>query len=137
MTVKSMTLAEAIAFTGREVYDYLDREELVPVVGEDGGTQGDVSIRFQPQAKAATTPLPKEGVIVVSGENGHTHTLAGGGFFDRNESGRSMVVGTLSVPEGATVILDHMEHGDLLIAPGTYAIGSQREYAGEWHRVAD
>ena len=42
-----------------------------------------------------------------------------------------------TVPEGVDVLLSHQEHGALLLSPGTYRIGTQREFAGEWRAVAD
>ena len=41
------------------------------------------------------------------------------------------------MPDGSTAVLAHPEHGFLEIAPGTYRVGRQREYAGEWAYVAD
>lgn len=130
----SMTLENAISLTGQEVLEYLDRQAEVPLVTRVA-CQGDVSILRQAGVKAAATPIPATGVVVASGREGHNHTLFGGGFFDRRESG--VVVGTLTVPAGATVLLSHEEHGALQLAPGTYRIGRQREQADEIALVAD
>jgi hypothetical protein len=132
--VRSMTLSEAIELTGKDVYDYLDREADVPVV-TTAGAQGDVSI-LRVTTSAATTPMPAAGVVVVQGESGHTHSLHGAGFFDRVTSA-DLRVGKLTVPDGVDVLMSHPEHGAILIAPGTYEIGRQREYRGEWALVAD
>ena len=48
-----------------------------------------------------------------------------------------LVLGVLTVPGGTRAVLAHPEHGFLEIDPGTYQIGRQREYAGEWRMVAD
>lgn len=118
-------------------YEWLDRQADVPVV-TTAACQGDVSI-LRVTTKPASTPIPAGGVIVVQSEQGgHTHSLHGAGMFDRAKtSPRSLSVGTLTVPDGTDVIMSHPEHGALLFAPGTYQIGSQREYAGEWRAVAD
>ncbi|NNG36913.1 hypothetical protein [Nakamurella aerolata] len=101
--------------------------------------QGDVTIVSTKhlRLKEATTPLPREGVVVMQAERGgHTHTLHGEGcLYDTIET--DLHIGTLTVPEGREALLTHQEHGALLIGPGSYRIGGQREYAGEWRRVAD
>jgi hypothetical protein len=130
----SMTLEAAVALTGQDFLDHLDRQAHVPLVTRVA-CQGDVSILRQAGVKAATTAIPAAGVVVASGREGHNHTLFGGGFFDRRESG--VVVGTLTVPEGVTVLLSHEEHGALQVAAGTYRVGRQREQAAEIALVAD
>lgn len=135
--MKTLTLTEAQEISGTAFYDYLDAEAEIPTV-TSAACQGDVSI-LKVTTKAATMPIPKVGVVVAqSGQGGHAHTLTGPGMFDR-ASGRSgaLVVGTLTVPAESEVLLTHPEHGAYLIAPGTYQIGTQREYAGEWRAVAD
>lgn len=133
--MRTMTLAQAIKATGKDVYDYLDRQAEVPTVTR-AACQGDVSI-LRVTTTPATTPMPTEGVIVIEGETGHTHSLHGAGLFDRATNRDNLTVGTLTVPEGVDVLMSHQEHGALLIAPGTYRIGRQREYQGEWALVAD
>jgi hypothetical protein len=133
--MRTMTLAQAIQTTGKDVYDWLDRDAEVPTVTK-AGIQGDVSI-LAVTTKAATKPMPATGVIVIEGETGHTHSLHGAGFFDRATSSDGLTVGVLTVPDGVDVLMSHQEHGALLIAPGTYRIGRQREFAGEWRQVAD
>lgn len=131
----SMTLTEAQQLSGTEFYDYLDAEATIPVV-TTAACQGDVSI-LRVTTPPATTVMPKTGVVVAqSGQGGHAHTLTGPGMFDRAQAG-SLVVGTLTVPADGEVLMTHPEHGAFLIAPGTYRIGTQREYAGEWRAVAD
>ena len=133
--MKSMTLQEAIAVTGKDVYEWLDREAEVPAVSH-AACQGHVSI-LRVTTRVASTPIPSTGVVVVQAEaGGHTHSLYGAGFFDR-AVGDGLTVGTLTVPMDTDVLLSHPEHGALLFAPGTYRIGRQREYAGEWRTVAD
>lgn len=130
----SMTLTEAQQISGTEFYDYLDAEAAIPTV-TTAACQGDVSI-LRVTTGPATTPMPKTGVVVAqSGQGGHAHTLTGPGLFDRKDQG--LVVGTLTVPQDGEVLMTHPEHGAFLIAPGTYRIGTQREFAGEWRAVAD
>lgn len=129
------TLADAIAHTGTDVLDYLDRQAAVPVV-TTAAMQGDVSI-LRVTTAAATTPLGSY-LPVVRGENGgNTHALHADGecYYDAREN--DLTLGTLTVTEGSSALLSHPEHGYLSIAPGTYQIGRQREYAGEWRIVAD
>jgi hypothetical protein len=135
-SARTMTLAQAIEATGKDVYEWLDRAAQIPAVAT-AGCQGDVSI-LRVTTAPATTPIPRAGVIVVEGETGHTHSVHGPGMFDRSSGGSDgLTVGTLTVPDGADVLMSHQEHGALLIAPGTYRVGRQREFAGEWRQVAD
>ena len=131
------TLADIEQATGVTVFDYLARDAEVPVITV-AACQGDVSVRRVEQT-AATTPLPKTGVPVVRGEaGGNTHSLHGAGVFftPSGGSGGELVLGILTVPDGCEAILAHPEHGFLAIAPGTFEVGRQREFAGEWRLVA-
>lgn len=136
----TMTLHEAIDLTGTEVLDYLDREAAVPTV-TTAACQGDVSIFRRDNINPATTPMPKAVTVVRSESSSNTHVLHPDGacFFDYNEksSVRDLTLGVLTVPAGSKAILAHQEHGMLSIEPGTYRIGRQREFAGEWAFVAD
>ena len=133
-TIDSMT-----ARTGVAVLDHIDPSAEVPVVSV-AAAQGDVSI-LRVTTRPATTPMPAR-VDVVRGEaGGNTHSLhpSGDCFWDAAtaRSVADLTLGTLTVPEGSTAVLAHPEHGFLELAPGTYRIGRQREYAGEWAYVAD
>lgn len=132
-----MLVHEAVKAHGVEVFDWLARDAEIPVV-TTAACQGDVSV-LKVTTKPATTPIPEAGVAVVRGENGgNTHSLHGNGFFDfAKTSAESLKLGTLTVPDGSTVVLAHPEHGFMEIAPGTYQVGRQREWAGEWRQVAD
>jgi hypothetical protein len=135
------TLAEIERTTGVAVFDYLARDADVPVV-TTAACQGDVSL-LRVTTRAATTPLPQAGYPVVRGEaGGNTHSLhaepGAGVCFDPNTGNSDeLVLGHLTVPEGARAVLAHPEHGFLEIDPGTYRVGRQREWAGEWRMVAD
>ena len=133
-TIDSMTTR-----TGVTVLDHIDPSADVPVVSV-AAAQGDVSI-LRVTTRPATTPMPAR-VDVVRGEaGGNTHSLhpSGDCFWDAAtaRSVADLTLGTLTVPEGSTAVLAHPEHGFLALAPGTYRIGRQREYAGEWAYVAD
>lgn len=134
-----MIVKDAIAATGTEVLDYLDREAQIPTV-TTAACQGDVSI-VRVTARPAATPVPVPGVAVVRGESGgNTHSLHGDGpiLFDPDGFARpSTLLGILTVPEGSTALLAHPEHGFLRILPGTFRIGRQREQADEIALVAD
>lgn len=134
-----MIVKEATKKYGVEILDHLDREVQVPVV-TTAACQGDVSI-LRVTKDAATTPVTAAGFAVVRGENGgNTHSLHGDGpvFFDpAPQRDGDLVLGRLTVPDGSEAVMAHPEHGFLSIAPGTYEIGRQREYAGEWRMVAD
>jgi hypothetical protein len=131
------TLADLIATHGTDVLDHLDRQVTVQVLTAPQ-CQGDVSI-LPVTTKPAATPIPAAGVPVVRGENGgNTHSLHGAGFFDPAEPrDGSLVLGTLTVPADAEVFMAHPEHGYMGFGAGTYQIGRQREFAGEWRMVAD
>lgn len=134
----TLTLADIETRYGFEALDYLDRDAALPVITKAApACQGDISFLPVTTTKAAT-PIPRTGVVVATGQGGHDHTLMPGGFFDpasRREG--SVVIGTLTVPAGAEVVLTHPEHGGFVITEGTYRVGGQREYAGEWRSVAD
>lgn len=132
------TLADIEQTTGVTVFDYLARDAEVPVVTV-AACQGDVSVRRIDGQAPASVPLPKAGFPVVRGEaGGNTHSLHGDALFDPSD-GRDgdLLLGVLTVPDGREAVLAHPEHGFLSIAPGTWEIGRQREWAGEWRLVAD
>jgi hypothetical protein len=134
-----MLVKDAVSKYGIDVLAHLDREVSVPMV-TSAACQGDVSI-LRVTKQPASTPVPAAGYPVVRGENGgNTHSLHGDGpvFYDGvPERDGSLLLGRLTVPEGSAAVLAHPEHGFLAVAPGTYDIGRQREYAGEWRMVAD
>jgi hypothetical protein len=134
-----MRVLEAINRFDVEILDHLDREVEVPTVTNQA-CQGDVSI-LRITTSDATTPVPAQGIAVVRGENGgNTHSLHGNGpiYFDTpaRDAGE-LALGTLTVPAESEAVMAHPEHGFLAITPGTYRIGRQREWAGEWRMVAD
>lgn len=134
------TLAHAITHTGVDVLDHLDRDADIPTV-TGVACQGDVSIVRDYKRAPATEPIPAS-VAVVRGESGgNTHSLHPVGPCawapSQSSSPTDLTLGTLTVPAGSQALMLHPEHGALLIDQGTYRIGRQREYAGEWAYVAD
>ena len=100
--------------------------------------QGDLLIIPAP-AHTGGKPLDR-GVEVVRSEAGsNTHCLHGDGqWLESTSAATALVQGWLLVPEGGECYLIHSEeHNAIGIAPGSYEIRRQREYAGEWRRVAD
>lgn len=83
------------------------------------------------------------GVTVVRAESNtaNTHTLHGDGMWEPNPRAAredELVQGWLTVPDGGEAFLIHSEeHNAIGIGAGTYEIRRQREYQGEWRRVAD
>ena len=135
----TITLQQAVAATGITIHDYLDHTAEVPRI-DRSAAQGDVSV-LRVTTAPATTPMPAAVVLVRSEATTHTHTLHPSGpcFYDpsASSSATDLVLGTLTVPDGSTALLIHQEHAAIEILPGTYRIGRQREYAGEWSLVAD
>jgi len=130
------TLAELTSAYGVDVLEHLDRQADIPVLSGPQ-IQGDVSI-LPVTTGPAVTPIPPGGVVVATGREGHDHRLLPGGLFDfAPRRAGSLVIGTLTVPEGAEQYMAHDQHGYMGFAPGTYQVGGQREYAGEWQAVAD
>jgi hypothetical protein len=139
MTIK--TLAHAEQHYGVTHHDYLDKSAEIPVV-DRVAFQGDVGIVRRDDDTPASTPIPASGFPVVRGENGgNTHGLYGAGFFTpsalASQDPNDLLLGTLTVPAGAQVLLSHPEHGGLLIAAGTYRILRQREQADVARFVED
>jgi len=141
MQNNTLTIGEAITRFGVQVDEHLSREATIPVL-TGCQAQGDTLILPAPDQAPATTPIPAMGVPVVKGEvGGNTHLLLPGGFFDAAPQARtedaSLVLGTLTVPQGATVYQAHQEHGFLGIGAGTYGISRQREQADIVRMVQD
>lgn len=136
-------LSELERMTNLRALDHLDRDAALPIV-TTAACQGDVSI-LRVTTSPATTALPQAGFPVVRGEaGGNTHSLHAarghGVCFDPStgsEASQGLTLGTLTVPGGEQAFLLHPEHGGMAIAPGTYRIGRQREFQGEWQMVAD
>lgn len=102
--------------------------------------QGDVLVLAVDPSAEVGEPIGK-GVTVVRAEtnSANTHTLHGDGLWlaDPN-TGTGLTQGRLTVPQGGEAFLIHTEeHNAIGIGEGTYEIRRQREFQGEWRRVAD
>ena len=100
--------------------------------------QGDVLI-VPTHPQEGGVPLG-QGVEVVRSEAGsNTHCLHGDGtWLPAPDAATGLVQGYLTVPDGGEAYLIHSdEHGAMGIAPGSYEVRRQQEWAGEWRRVAD
>lgn len=115
----------------------LEYPELEISVLTGAQRQGDVLIiPAKPREGAAIG----RGVEVVRSEAGsNTHCLHGDGTWSESpDAATALVQGWLTVPDGGECYLIHsQEHNALGIGPGSYEIRRQREFAGEWRRVAD
>lgn len=121
--------------------EHLDLE--VPVLTEPQA-QGDVLILPVAARKELGQLVPLAGVTVVRGEttggNAHIlHALEGECFWQPSANAATeLVQGWLTVPEGCSAALIHtQEHNVKGIGPGAYELRRQREFAGEWRRLAD
>lgn len=103
--------------------------------------QGDVFV-LKVTTEHGGAPLGR-GVTVVRAETNqsNTHSLHGAGLWEPNaraDQDDELVQGWLTVPAGGEAFLIHTEeHSALGIGEGTYEIRRQREFAGEWRRIAD
>lgn len=137
------TLDQLINHHGVDVDPHLERQATVPVC--DGVVrQGDVIVvpsALTAEAEVLTKPIPAAGFPVVRGEaGGNTHLLLGDGpvfYTAAQERFGSLLLGTVTVPDGSTAYLAHPEHGYVGIAPGSYVVRRQREQADEIRVVAD
>lgn len=124
--------------------EHLDLE--VPII-TGNQRQGDVYVlKVTSDHTRGASKITKTGVTVVRAEtnaaNTHTlHALTGKCLWQPNPNADrdgELVQGWLTVPTGSEATLIHTEeHNVLGIGAGTYEIRRQREYAGEWTRVAD
>lgn len=122
--------------------DNIELPELeIPVI-TGNQRQGDVMVLKVTTRHDDGAPLGK-GVVVVRSEvnSANTHTLVGHGLWKANPNATredELVQGWLTVAPGQEAFLIHTEeHSAIGIGEGTYEIRRQREYAGEWRRVAD
>ncbi|MGW0016877.1 hypothetical protein ACWDUD_00985 [Rhodococcus sp. NPDC003382] len=131
------TLSDITAWSGIDVFDYLDREVSVPVV--DGPqAQGDLIVvphtmlagvvTRQPWTR--TVPVPASGIeLLRSAAGGNPHSLVADEgactWTAPVADPRGLALGIVEVTGVAYLI--HPEHGATGIAPGRYVVGRQRE----------
>lgn len=141
----SNTLGNILDRAGVDTLGVLDAQVNVPVLTGLAQAQGDLIILPRPNKQAATTAIPQSGALVVRAESsgGNTHSLHSWDgpvcYYDERDRGDSgLVLGVLTVPDGATAYLVHTEeHGANAFGPGTYEIRRQREQADIVRIVAD
>jgi hypothetical protein len=135
----TITVADAIDIYGVTIHDHLPTDVTIPVL-TGPQCQGDVSVLPVTTTHPGVS-LPAAGIPVVRGEaGGNTHTLIGPDtvtWAPHDGSADSLTLGHVTVPHGAVAYLAHPEHSYTGIGPGTYRVGRQREWAGEWRTVAD
>lgn len=119
-------------------FEHLEEVEIPVLSGLQ--RQGDVLVvPMRAGQIAGLKPVPREGVVVVRGENGgNTHLLVADGDvqFAPNEA-RGQTLGSLLVGDGAVAYLTHPEHGFNAIGTGSYTVRRQREQADEIRIIAD
>jgi hypothetical protein len=134
------TLAEITSAHGFAVLEHLEAEAEVPVLG-GLQAQGDLFIIPRPgrAATAAPKPVPAGGIPVIAAVGGgHEHRLfAGipGTATFTPAAGGGQDIGVLECTAPAYVL--HPEHGAAGIAPGSYVLRRQREFAEQERLVAD
>ncbi|MDM4722740.1 hypothetical protein QTQ03_25240 [Micromonospora sp. WMMA1363] len=132
-------LADAITRFTVEVDPHLDRQATIPIV-TGPQVQGDVFV-LPVTTSHPGAAIPAAGIPVIRGEaGGNTHVLVADGPATWTPAGPhdgDLVLGFLTVTDGAVAYLAHPEHGYSGIGLGRYQLSRQREYAGEWRMVAD
>lgn len=124
-------LSTILGRAGVETLAVLDAQIDVPVLTGVPQAQGDILVMPSGSRRRATTPIPRAGVLVVRSEAGsNTHSLHSWDgptcYYDAFDGG--LVVGLLTVPDGATAYLVHTEeHGANAVGPCTYTVRRQRE----------
>lgn len=147
-STSTMTVADLARSTGIDPLDHLERDVAIPV-HDKPQSQGDVrvrrldttTVRVRPGAK--WTPVPPEGVTVVSGgAGGHAHVLTPGlgavapvEWTTDVDDPEGLAVGVFRTAEPC--FMYHTEHGGQGYAPGERVVRRQREQAEEERLVAD
>ncbi len=134
------TYGDVLGAHGVDIPAHLEAQAAIPVLG-GLQVQGDVAVIPTRPGMKQGTPVPPAGIAVVQGESGgNTHLLVAEGPVSwapvvGNPS--LLDLGVVTVPEGATALLLHPEHGANAMGPGNYTIRRQREQADELRMVAD
>ena len=89
-------------------------------------------------AIANTRPLTTGRVTVVHGNGGNCHDLiASPGVAWYKYPGDRQTVGVINVDSSSTALLDHPEHGAVILGTGAWIVRRQREQADQINMVAD
>lgn len=128
-----MTQARALDVT---IPEHLAEQAEIPVL-TGLQRQGDLLVIPARPVRHRGRMIPAGGVPALRGEvTGNAHLLVGTGWW-RPGRRDSQHVGTLTVPEGGSAYMLHVEHAGLGIGPGTYRVRRQREMADRVRLVAD
>jgi len=130
-------LSDLIDRHGVDVLDHLDRQTHVPVATGAPVAQGDVLAVPLRHAEALGHLVPAGGLVVVAGQHDHRLLADGPVSWHPAPEGSGVVVGTVTVPEGATGWLAHDEHGYVGLGAGVWQLRRQRELAERARLVAD
>ena len=119
--------------------DHLIEDVEIPVL-TGPNPQGDLSwYPIREGNVAGLKPIPREGVVILAGNNGHPHTLfsmTGECLYAPNTQ-RGQRLGTVVVPEGAVLLVGHNEHRYHAVGAGTYIFNRSREMRDEIRMLAD
>lgn len=89
--------------------------------------QGDILIERVAELPEGCVAVPRDDgrLILAYGEaTGHAHAMVGSAELYETEEGQRFLQ---VLAEGG--VLTHEEHGPIVLPPGTYRVGRQREYA--------
>lgn len=135
--LEARSLGDLLTEFDLDVYEWLARETMIPVISGRPQRQGDVFTVPDKLVRSAATLLPDEvsgGLAVVRGEGGHTHLLfteVGECFADLvDPSVVDTTVTVLTVGVGSSAILGHPEHGINRIGEGSYRLLRQVDQGG-------
>ena len=133
----TMTYGDVLGQHGVLIPDHLEAQAEIPVIS-GLQAQGDVMVvPTRPSAKRGEL-VPAEGVTLITGDGGHTHSVVGEGLRWAPSRAGGQDLGVLTVPAAGVAYLIHDgTHGAMGLAPGDYVIRRQREQADEIRLVAD
>lgn len=147
MMTETRTHAEVLTAHGLDASGLGMPDMTIPTAGA-ATPQGDVMVLRRDRAPQSDGRpiMPGVPVVVVEAEtasrNRHElHADFGSSsvmWAPATRGDSDLTLGWVTVPDGQGALLLHTdEHGALALTPGVYEIRRQREFAGEWRRVAD
>lgn len=114
-----------------------ETHELTVMSVGDAWAQGDVLITCLESVPDGCEPIKSERQLAPGTTQGSRHCivdLAGVEMFRMKDA--TPLDGPV-FRSGGKVEIDHPEHGNLIVPPGTYGVTYQRQYAEELRRVQD
>ncbi len=114
-----------------------ESHELEVMSPGDCWAQGDLLIVSLESVPAGCAPIKAERQLAPGNTQGSRHCLVS---LDGVEMFQLPEPNALDGPVFRTdrkLVIDHPEHGNLIVPPGTYAVVYQRQFAEELRRVAD